>query len=256
MNTMATKRRNASVRKPVMSRKPDNRDSEKKDRHAGEAALLASPKPEPQPLVGHDREVDSEWAEKAAVGFYIEFAFAALGSIAALVGLVSVLEITAGSIAVILFALGLLVASVARRFAVKARTRETGMAEVGGLSSEYLVGGPALVLGIFALAGIVPVVLTAVAALFVWSRAGVRRNGSRSSSRHEHALSVAKPPGASCGFTAEKRYGSSNALGNRRVSTSGLLSCRSRAYTISSAGIARDRPGTAPRGRRGRVADG
>ena len=144
-------------------------DSEPESANVGpsreESGLLPHVKPDPCPLVEQDRGIDPEWAGKASVGFYVEFACAVLGVGAALFGFATTNRVAAASVAVLCYGLGSLMASLARRYAVKARTRETGMAEVGGVSTEYLVGGPAVILGVLSLMGIVPTVLNGLAAL-------------------------------------------------------------------------------------------
>lgn len=148
---------------------PMKQDSEHESANAGrsrkESELLPEVKPDPRPLVEQGREIDPEWAGRASVGFYIEFACAVLGAGAALFGFATTNRVMAASVAVLFYGLGSLMASLARRYAVKARTRETGMAEVGGVSTEYLVGGPAVILGVLSLMGIVPTVLNGLAAL-------------------------------------------------------------------------------------------
>jgi len=85
------------------------------------------------------RRERSRSARAAAVGFSIEAGLAAVALVLTVFGLLEVGRSFAAPAAVILVALGLLVASWSRRFAAKARTRETGMAEVGAISSEYLM---------------------------------------------------------------------------------------------------------------------
>ncbi|MFZ5829702.1 MAG: hypothetical protein ACOY3P_06430 [Planctomycetota bacterium] len=107
----------------------------------------------------------ARWARLAAVGFTVEMGLASVGVLVSTLGLFGVAPLLAAAGSVIVVALGLLVASWFRRFAVKARTRASGMAEVGAITTEYLAGGPGVVLGILAAAGIVPTTLCAVAVL-------------------------------------------------------------------------------------------
>lgn len=107
----------------------------------------------------------AHWAKVAAAGFSMEVVLAGVALLLTLAGLARVEPTRVASSAVVAVAAGLLVASRFRRFAAKARTRETGMAEVGAISFEYLTGGPAIILGVLALAGIVPLILTTVAML-------------------------------------------------------------------------------------------
>jgi len=115
------------------------------------------------PEVGKRERLRSAFSGE--IGFWMEAVLAAAATFSAVLGLFGIGRGYTMPGAAILLASGLLVASWARRFAAHARTRETGMAEVGALSAEYLMGGPAFILGTLAMVGIVPTVLTAVAVL-------------------------------------------------------------------------------------------
>lgn len=122
-----------------------------------------------------ERRVRARWATTAAAGFSVEAALGGIAAAIALAGIGGIAPVPSASATVVVVAFGLLVASRFRGFAVRARTRETGMAEVGALSSEYLAGGPALILGILAATGTVPHILIAVATLLygiVWMFGG------------------------------------------------------------------------------------